>query len=513
MHTLPPMMHATQQVQALVPSSHSNDNNNSARCLSMLDEHHALRIALLRPHVAPFHDPYATAAVANAAIPLSRALDRMLQRCQRAAAASGFDGVARGQDQLLAALELAADKVDLLRVLRQLHVASVRVEVATAEVEAVKEEVAEAAAGRVEGQGGRGGIEALAREARGLRGRMRYLDHQRGALLHGSGGEVDEEDKNKGGVDTTSTTAAEATTMARGEYAQLLSNDMATQTGIAAALQFDLDGHAAPLPNSQPTASTVACPVCLEQIHQELTMFPCGHCFCQRCAEHLALQCAVCRHRARNAQQLFRVTLAEGAHVGRQQDPTFTWTMSHAVHTNSVIGSWGTKIEALLRRVLQLRDAHPEHKSLVFSQFPEALKLVGRALHVNGVGHVMLTGTRKTCRTIIQRFENEADVRVFLLPMRTAAAGLTLTRASHVFLLEPALDPAVEQQAVGRVHRIGQTRPVVVYRLLVEGTVEERILEVNEGRGGLFGGRIDGQKGGEDIDGLVQRLFDDCAAI
>lgn len=67
------------------------------------------------------------------------------------------------------------------------------------------------------------------------------------------------------------------------------------------------------------------------------------------------------------------------------------------------------------------------------------------------------------------------QVCVFLLSLRAGAAGLTLTAASRVFLLEPGLDPAIEQQAVARVHRIGQEREVVITRLLVQGSVEEQV--------------------------------------
>lgn len=65
-------------------------------------------------------------------------------------------------------------------------------------------------------------------------------------------------------------------------------------------------------------------------------------------------------------------------------------------------------------------------------------------------------------------------------------AGLTLVRANHVFLLEPALDPAIEQQAIARVHRIGQERPVLVSRLVVENSVEEDVLRLQRGRQALF---------------------------
>lgn len=71
-------------------------------------------------------------------------------------------------------------------------------------------------------------------------------------------------------------------------------------------------------------------------------------------------------------------------------------------------------------------------------------------------------------RAALNAFHEDPDSRVFLLCLGAAAAGLTLTRANHVYLLEPGLDPAIEQQAVARVHRYGQTRPVKIVRLLIQ---------------------------------------------
>ena len=85
-------------------------------------------------------------------------------------------------------------------------------------------------------------------------------------------------------------------------------------------------------------------------------------------------------------------------------------------------------------------------------------------------------------RKALERFRDEDATRVFLLSHRAGAQGLTLVRANHVFLLEPSLDAAIEQQAIARVHRIGQDLPVKVVRFLVEKTIEEEVLEIQRGR-------------------------------
>lgn len=110
---------------------------------------------------------------------------------------------------------------------------------------------------------------------------------------------------------------------------------------------------------------------------------------------------------------------------------------------------------------------------------PRGLEILSlRASQVHKIQYVSLSGSHRSVRSAIQRFNEDDQVRVFLLSLREGAAGLTLVRASQVFLLEPALDPAIEQQAIARVHRIGQVRDVCVTRLLVDGTVEMEVMKV-----------------------------------
>lgn len=272
----------------------------------------------------------------------------------------------------------------------------------------------------------------------------------------------------------------------------------------------------------------------------------------------------------------------------------YTWLYSP---TPQVTGQWMTKLEALLRRLLLLQRTAPQEKSLVFSQWPDALRLLSKALDVNKIRHVSLAGVgggrahggggREGTRRAINAFERDDSVRVFLLALKSSgcrgrlsvgrcaqsvglctdhrgrvtsrsparlsppsthtphntrsggaglalvrasdmfllqtppptpyhrtytctctapcppptrkhtagAAGLTLVRANHVFLLEPALDPAIEQQAVARVHRIGQTRPVTITRLLVAGSVEEEVAAALERKQALLGGEAGGGGG------------------
>ena len=86
-------------------------------------------------------------------------------------------------------------------------------------------------------------------------------------------------------------------------------------------------------------------------------------------------------------------------------------------------------------------------------------------------------------------------MKVLLLSTQAGGAGLTLVQANHVYLLEPSLDPALEQQAMARVHRIGQTRAVRCTRFIVRGTVDEAVLAINRGRQSrLYGGDAESKK-------------------
>jgi len=131
------------------------------------------------------------------------------------------------------------------------------------------------------------------------------------------------------------------------------------------------------------------------------------------------------------------------------------------------------KLDALMERVEEL--AEEGHQVLVFSQFVEMLKIIRERLVAAGIGHLMLTGATENRADLVDTFQSDPTKTVFLLSLKAAGFGLNLTAASYAILYDPWWNPAAEAQAIDRIHRIGQTKPVIAYRLLAEGTVEEKI--------------------------------------
>jgi SNF2 family DNA or RNA helicase len=143
---------------------------------------------------------------------------------------------------------------------------------------------------------------------------------------------------------------------------------------------------------------------------------------------------------------------------------------------------------AKLAALLELLDEAIDdgHRVLVFSQFTSLLALVRAALDAQGTGYAYLDGAMpvKARQSEVDRFNAAStDVPVFLLSLKAGGTGLNLATADTVVHLDPWWNPAVEMQATDRAHRIGQTRVVTSYKLIAAGTVEERVLAMqNEKR-------------------------------
>ena len=134
------------------------------------------------------------------------------------------------------------------------------------------------------------------------------------------------------------------------------------------------------------------------------------------------------------------------------------------------------KIDTVLQQIEEVLDEG--HKALVFSQFTSLLSILRYHLDEQGIVYEYLDGRTRNRQEKVERFQTDTDCRLFLISLKAGGVGLNLTAADYVFILDPWWNPAVEAQAVDRVHRIGQTRPVFAYRLIARGTVEEKILEL-----------------------------------
>jgi len=147
------------------------------------------------------------------------------------------------------------------------------------------------------------------------------------------------------------------------------------------------------------------------------------------------------------------------------------------------------RIESGKRELLveQLLDALANgHKALVFVNFLAAIESISARLDETGVGYVTMTGATRDREAIVDRFQNDPDCRVFLLTLKTGGSGLNLTAADTIFLYDPWWNAAAENQAIDRAHRIGQSNKVHAYRLIAQGSIEDKILQLQELKKELF---------------------------
>jgi SNF2 family DNA or RNA helicase len=142
------------------------------------------------------------------------------------------------------------------------------------------------------------------------------------------------------------------------------------------------------------------------------------------------------------------------------------------------------KREALMDSVLEATANG--HKSLIFSNFLSSIELIGEDLNAAGIDFVEMTGSTRNRRELVDRFQNDPNCRVFLMTLKTGGTGLNLTAADFVFIFDPWWNVAAENQAIDRAHRIGQDKTVFSYRLITRGTIEEKILQLQEKKRELF---------------------------
>jgi superfamily II DNA or RNA helicase len=198
--------------------------------------------------------------------------------------------------------------------------------------------------------------------------------------------------------------------------------------------------------------------------------------------------------------RLWAVTHLTGLEVEDGKDNRFqvlaalTKLRQLACHPRLVDKTWdksSAKLDLFLETIDELRDG--KHRALVFSQFTSHLALIREALDKRKVTYQYLDGqtTPKQRQERVDAFQR-GEGEFFLISLKAGGTGLNLTGADYVIHLDPWWNPAVEDQATDRAHRIGQTRPVTVYRLVARDTIEEQILKLHGDKRNLVAGVLDG---------------------
>jgi len=152
-----------------------------------------------------------------------------------------------------------------------------------------------------------------------------------------------------------------------------------------------------------------------------------------------------------------------------------------------------------------------KRRILIFSQFTSMLALISQGLGAEGIRHTSLTGSTDNRQKPIDAFER-GDADVFLISLKAGGVGLNLTSADTVIHYDPWWNPAAQAQATDRAYRIGQKRPVFVYNLIVAGSVEERMLRLQQRKRKLAETLLDAKPAGQaelsltDVEGLLAPL-------
>ncbi|CAG5135229.1 unnamed protein product [Candidula unifasciata] len=224
------------------------------------------------------------------------------------------------------------------------------------------------------------------------------------------------------------------------------------------------------------------CPICytksMEIGYQNAVITFCGHQFCSTCIDQLCLKedhppCPICRGQL-DRNKLIKIPrkLAEGTNLDE-------WSSS-------------AKIDALMTALTDLSEKDPSIKCIVISQFTSFLDLIEKALSEKGLLFTRLDGRMSQNKRIeaMKKFseETQESPKVFLLSLKAGGVGINLTAASRVFLMEPYWNPAAEEQCFDRCHRLGQTRDVEITKFVIENSVEENMLKIQERKRELMNG-------------------------
>jgi SNF2 family DNA or RNA helicase len=259
----------------------------------------------------------------------------------------------------------------------------------------------------------------------------------------------------------------------------------------------------------EPNAENSICVVCMERPRDAL-LLPCGHVYtCMECVSQFRQRtCPICRAPIQRVIRADRSELVKeaaarltssnggggGGGGGRKAESSVLLGRESIVQQldmNAFASS--TKIDAVVDEVVLIRKKDKREKTIIFSQYNRMIDLVEAQLKLKGFQTVKLMGFMPIAqrKSVLDAFKTEPNISVILMSLKAGGEGLNLQEANHVLVLEPWWNPQVEMQAIQRAHRIGQTRDVHAVRFITEGSIEDRMLELQNKKQLIFEGAVD----------------------
>jgi SWI/SNF-related matrix-associated actin-dependent regulator of chromatin subfamily A3 len=230
------------------------------------------------------------------------------------------------------------------------------------------------------------------------------------------------------------------------------------------------------------------CAVCLEPLveSEAVALRGCGHVFCQACigkVAEVAPNCPYCR-KAFVKDDMIAWSVASQA--ASQKDEVKSAPLSEQMHE---LGP-SPKMEAMMAALKELKS---DEKAVCFSQFTKFLDQIERFLKEHGFSFTRIDGKKSATQRMeaLSTFSKDDGPTIMLCSLHAAGTGINLTRANHVMMMDTWWNAAVEQQAMDRVHRIGQTRPVQILRFVTAGSVESRMLSLQEAKAAIGKGAFE----------------------
>lgn len=248
----------------------------------------------------------------------------------------------------------------------------------------------------------------------------------------------------------------------------------------------------------------ITCPVCMTTIPNEsIIEFPCSHKICEECIEEYFetnqmdeneqwARCRVCQHKV-SQSQLIDYKLFHMMHIDKMDDSRLSnyfgpspnnGKLSNQQKIRRLVAKYdgfepSAKMEKAMEIMLSIWETNPDDKIIMFSQFSSHFDLLKLVLANQKIPFLRYDGSMSIEQKdhSVREFY-QSDTKLMLISLKAGNVGLTLTCASRVIIMDPFWNPFVEEQAMDRVHRIGQTKEVHVYRILVKDTVEQRIVKL-----------------------------------